>query len=391
MAAVHARRPRDRRLVALVGLQAGDQVGALEGGDELVLRLEERHVEADAGQRVAHDHGCVRLARRALGSRRDRHLLVHHEAALEVVPQLAHVAGPASQANPIEEHVRGEAGQLARARSHAGQQRVHQEREVPLPLPERGEGDLQDREAKVEVRAKMTLVDLRAEIPVGRGDDPNVHREMFVGAHATDGLLLEDPQELRLQIAGQLADLVEEDRAPVRALEGADASAHRAREGALLVSEELALEEVRGQRGAVDDDEGALRAVALAVDGRGRSLLARAGFPFDQHGDVALGAAREGVEHAAHRDRAAHHAAEALGVHERELPSLLGELEAEPHLAETDLAARLQPRGHDPHAVDEGAVAAPHVVDPHALRGGQELAVEARHGGLVDHERVREV
>src|SRR2546423_1853450 len=73
---------------------------------------------------------------------------------------------------------------------------------------------------------------------------------------------LEHAQQLRLQLERQLADLVEEQRAAARALERAGAPAIGAGERALLVAEELALDQRRRQRCAVDREERARRAVA---------------------------------------------------------------------------------------------------------------------------------
>src|SRR5690606_23175923 len=98
-----------------------------------------------------------------------------------------------------------------------------------------------------------------------------------------DRALLERAQELRLQIEGQLPDLVEEDRSPLRRLERADAALARAGERAALVPEELALEQARGDRSAVDDDEGPVGARALLVDRLGDALLAGPGLAGHEH------------------------------------------------------------------------------------------------------------
>ena len=57
-------------------------------------------------------------------------------------------------------------------------------------------------------------------------------------------------------------------------------------EGALLVAEELALQQARGDGRAVELDEGALPARAEIVDGAGDELLAGAGLPADEDGGV---------------------------------------------------------------------------------------------------------
>ena len=69
-----------------------------------------------------------------------------------------------------------------------------------------------------------------------------------IGRAAADALelaLLEDAEELGLGLQGQLADLVEEEGAAVGQLEAADPPGDGAGEGALLVAEQLALDQAR--------------------------------------------------------------------------------------------------------------------------------------------------
>jgi len=92
-----------------------------------------------------------------------------------------------------------------------------------------------------------------------------------------DRLALEDAQQLGLQLERQLADLVEKDRAAIGRLECALPGRVRAGERTALVTEQLALEQRRRKRSAVDDDERPVLAAALAVDRLRGSFLASAG------------------------------------------------------------------------------------------------------------------
>ena len=60
-------------------------------------------------------------------------------------------------------------------------------------------------------------------------------------------------------------------------------------EGTALVAEELGLEELEGEGGAVDLDEGALAAGGAVVDGAGDELLADAGLAPDEDGGIGVG------------------------------------------------------------------------------------------------------
>ena len=73
-------------------------------------------------------------------------------------------------------------------------------------------------------------------------------------------LILQHVQEFRLQERRHLADFVEQNRSPVAQFEFARLGVGRAGEGALLVAEQFALEQVGGNRGAIDLEERAMGA-----------------------------------------------------------------------------------------------------------------------------------
>jgi hypothetical protein len=89
-----------------------------------------------------------------------------------------------------------------------------------------------------------------------------------------------------LQIERHFGDLVEQQRAAVRAFEHTFAGAQRAREAATLVAEQLGFDERRGDRRAVDRDERLARARTHRMDGLGDELLAAAALAADQDGRI---------------------------------------------------------------------------------------------------------
>ncbi len=92
-----------------------------------------------------------------------------------------------------------------------------------------------------------------------------------------DLALLQDTQQLRLDVEGQLADLVEEQTPAVRDFELTGTRLHRAGERAAGVPEELALGDGLGQRRAVEVDERLLGAAGALVQRAHDELLADAG------------------------------------------------------------------------------------------------------------------
>jgi hypothetical protein len=92
-----------------------------------------------------------------------------------------------------------------------------------------------------------------------------------------------------LSVEAHVADLVEEQRSAVGELEAAALLLYRARKRAALVTEELALDQLRGDRGAVHFDEGAVRALRRAVDRARDELFAGAGLAGDQYAHAGRG------------------------------------------------------------------------------------------------------
>jgi hypothetical protein len=72
-------------------------------------------------------------------------------------------------------------------------------------------------------------------------------------------------------------------------LESAGAVGVRARERAFDVAKQFGLQQLLGQRGAVDGDERFVAAQALLVDGAGDQFLAGAALALDEDGHIARG------------------------------------------------------------------------------------------------------
>ena len=120
-------------------------------------------------------------------------------------------------------------------------------------------------------------------------------------AETVELALLEDPEKLHLDGGGDLADLVEKDRAAIGELEPSLASALRAGVRAPDMTEELAGDELLGQGRAVDADERAVLPAAGVVDRPGDELLAGPALTAHQHGRVEGRDLLDHLEHAHHR------------------------------------------------------------------------------------------
>jgi hypothetical protein len=104
----------------------------------------------------------------------------------------------------------------------------------------------------------------------------------------------------RRSFVWHFADLVEQERPPFRHLEEAFLVSGRAGERAFLVAEELRLDQVLGNGGAVDLDERPLGALAVVMQRVGDELLARAILTLNEDVRIAPGDALHELEHLVH-------------------------------------------------------------------------------------------
>src|ERR1700722_11098701 len=91
--------------------------------------------------------------------------------------------------------------------------------------------------------------------------DPNAPRT----AQAFKLLLLKYPQQLHLQIQSEIANLVKEERSPVRHFETANPLIQRSGKSAALVAEQLAFDQAGGNRRTIQFDERAVASRARVV------------------------------------------------------------------------------------------------------------------------------
>jgi hypothetical protein len=111
-------------------------------------------------------------------------------------------------------------------------------------------------QAEEQVLAEPAGRDLGAQVLVGGGQDAHVHRDRLAAADALDLARLQRAQQLGLRLRPQVADLVQEERAPAGQLEAAAPPLRRAGEGAPLVAEQLRLHQVARDGRAVEPHEG---------------------------------------------------------------------------------------------------------------------------------------
>src|ERR1043165_5627841 len=327
-------------------------------------------------------------ARRRFRRRRVRRFARHDDAgdvelrpvaaqqgALEDVAQLADVAGPVVVAEHALGLARDRQARLAEVAREALEDVRGEQRDVVAALAQRRDEKLQGTDAVVEVLAKAVLLDERAEVAVRRCDQAHVDGAILHVAEAAEAFLLEHLQQAGLNLRVHVADLVEEHRAAMRDFEQPLLRRYGPGERALLVAEELRLQELARDAGAIEIDERFAGAAAAVVDPARQHGLAGAGLAVDE--DRAVGA-QDGVGLRAQlRDRVAL-------AEERIDPAPLGRLRAGHDLLPVALmldgAADDDEQRVELHRLREELLGA----EPHRFDGGGDRCVR----GEDDQRRV---
>ena len=179
-----------------------------------------------------------------------------HGQSRDHVLQLAHVAGPgvaaksaASASAPSTARLPGICQRLAPERRARAAARPRPDRAAAgtrMPHDRQPEPQVVTEAARAAASARGRLVAATTRTSIGAG---------AVLAEPPNLALLQHAQQLGLRPRRELADLVEEQGAAVRLLEQPGTRPNRAGERAARVAEQLGLDELVGEGGAVDRGE----------------------------------------------------------------------------------------------------------------------------------------
>ena len=313
----------------------------------------------------------------------DRSVFAERERDGDDVAQLADVARPVVAHQALERVVRDPV--VGAGIAEVGDHLADERRDVLRALAERGQLDAELRDAEVQVASERPGVHLANEVAARRGDDSHVDGAIRVRADRLDALLGERAQQLRLDVDGQLSELVEEDGSAVGFDERRDTLVDGAGECAALVTEERALGEGRRDGAAVDDDERLVRARARLVDGGRDELLTAAGLTEDEDGEVGGSGLAAPLEDGAHALADTDERSELRDLRNVHLLGL-GRLEVERRLAHRDDGGLHQVDLADASVSDEGTVARTQVTHTDAAFGRNELHVHGAHLAIIEND-----
>ena len=159
------------------------------------------------------------------------------------------------------------------------EQRLRDDENVVAALAQRGQPEVHDVQAVVEVLAEFAGLDHLLEVAIGRGDDADVALLRLAVADAEDDALLDRAQQLHLKLRRQLADLVEEQGAAVGLLELARRGSRSRPVKAPFTWPNISLSiRFSGDRPAIDGDERAVARGCCDGESRARSAPCRCRF-----------------------------------------------------------------------------------------------------------------
>ena len=141
--------------------------------------------------------------------------------------------------------------------------------------------------AIVEILAEQAFPDHGSQIAVGSRQHPHIHANFTSAAHVAEHRSIQDSQQVGLRGLADLSDLVEKDGAAMGHLKEPGFRPVGPCERPALVAEQLALQQVFLQCGAIHNHERPGFAAAARVNQFGQQLLAGAGFAADEHRGIA--------------------------------------------------------------------------------------------------------
>ncbi|HMV67769.1 MAG TPA: caspase family protein, partial [Myxococcota bacterium] len=224
----------------------------------------------------------------------------HRDDPLDFVLQLADVAGPPVLREHVEDIGPERDVRLAQSLCGFAQEQAGQMRDLLPSLAQRRHVNANDAQPVVEVLAESPFGHALLEVGIGRRNHADIDLDRARVPHRHDLGLLEEPEQFRLHVEWQVADLVEEERASGGGANQPGRVRHGAGERATSMAEQLAVSEVPPGCRAVIGQEQRATAVRAHMNGACHQLLAGPALACDQHVEVVGLQPLDLVDHAAH-------------------------------------------------------------------------------------------
>ena len=211
--------------------------------------------------------------------------------------QLADIAGPVECAQQRKRTVGQREMAQARLFADADEEMAGEGGNVAGPLAQRWQGDPGAGQSGQQALVEMPFRHHVVERQVAGGQDADIDLETVLGADRADDAFIERRRQLALQVGREAVDLVEDERARIAELDGADLPVERAGKRVRLVAEQGAFYRICRDAADIEQAERSLGARGCRMHRAQQHFLADTAFAFDKHVPVAasrLGGACEG-------------------------------------------------------------------------------------------------
>src|SRR5262245_39670062 len=175
---------------------------------------------------------------------------------------------------------------LAEAFAGLPEEEGAQMRDLFAPVAERRNVNPDYVQAVIEVLAEFPLLDALLEVRVGRREHPHIYGLRTRLANRHHLALLEKPQQFRLDIEREVADLIEKQRAAHRCPDEPLLIRDGTGEAATSMAEQLAIRQVALRCRAVVGEEHRRASWGADVDRARDEIFSGAAFTRDQHREV---------------------------------------------------------------------------------------------------------
>jgi hypothetical protein len=162
----------------------------------------------------------------------------------------------------------------------------HEWSNVLPSIPQRWQRDRKYVDAIVQVASKFTALHHAFKILVSCGHETYVDPMGAPASEALEFLFLQNTEELRLQCEGDIPYFIQKQSPFVGQLEAANLLCDRSCKSASLVAEEFALEQVEGNRRAIELNQGLAAAGTRVVNRVSDEFLAGASLSLNENGRV---------------------------------------------------------------------------------------------------------
>src|SRR5437879_406180 len=199
-------------------------------------------------------------------------------------------------------------GVCDRRGNRASRMLLHQKFRQPydffLPLAQRRHPDRDYVETVIQVLAEAPVGNGFLEIAVSRGNDPHINTDRLFSAQPLEFLILKHLQKFSLQLEIHVADFIQQNRAAIGHFKHAGLLLKSSGKRAALVSEQLALHQLRRQSRAVELEKNLVRPWRLRAELTSDDFFADPGLALYEYRDLGTADLSQQRFHGFHTDAA---------------------------------------------------------------------------------------